>query len=199
MHYFLGVEFKETSARNILSQREYVLKLLYKFNMTEFKVLKTPMSSGQDWSFWHDAAMAEVPYEKATGRLLYLSTCTRPEIFSVSFLAGFAVNSPGKYYTALKRICDISDEQATLGRGMKSLLPHWLVLVRSCCMRALMQTELRLLQTESQPVKWCFFWESHESLRRLRSRNRLRNLHQRRIHSPKRIWSRNEVDEKSYY
>ena len=42
LHYFLGIEVIQTPVGIVLSQRHYILNLLYKFGMTECKPVSTP-------------------------------------------------------------------------------------------------------------------------------------------------------------
>ena len=43
LHYFLGFEVVLTPADIMISQRHYILNLLYKFGMTECKYVATPL------------------------------------------------------------------------------------------------------------------------------------------------------------
>ena len=43
LHYFLGIEVIQTPVGILISQRHYVLNLLYKFGLTECKLVCTPL------------------------------------------------------------------------------------------------------------------------------------------------------------
>ena len=43
LHYFLGIEVIQTPVRIMVSERHYVLNLLYKLGMTECKPVSTPL------------------------------------------------------------------------------------------------------------------------------------------------------------
>ena len=43
LHYFLGIEVIRTPDGILLSQRHYVLNMLYKFGMTECRPISTPL------------------------------------------------------------------------------------------------------------------------------------------------------------
>ena len=43
LHYFLGIEVIRTPVGILISQRHYVLNLLYKFRLTECKPVSTPL------------------------------------------------------------------------------------------------------------------------------------------------------------
>ena len=44
LHYFLGIEVIQTLDDIMLSQRHYILNLLYKFGMTAYKPVTTPLN-----------------------------------------------------------------------------------------------------------------------------------------------------------
>ena len=44
LHYFLGIEVIRTPAGIMISQRHYILNLLYKFRMIECKSVATPLN-----------------------------------------------------------------------------------------------------------------------------------------------------------
>ena len=43
LHYFLGIEVIRTPTGIMISQRHYILNLLYKFGMAECKSVATPL------------------------------------------------------------------------------------------------------------------------------------------------------------
>ena len=43
LHYFLGIEVIRTPVAIMISQRHYILNLLYKFSMAECKSVATPL------------------------------------------------------------------------------------------------------------------------------------------------------------
>ena len=85
----LGMEIiKQRSKRELfLSQRQYTKKVLKKFNITNAKVVSTPM--GQQFKLSakdspkepaKKQAMANVPYSNVTGSLMYLMVCIRLDL-----------------------------------------------------------------------------------------------------------------------
>ena len=96
----------------MLSQRQYVIDMLELYGFTSCSLVKTPvvpkvkLSSADSPSTAEDRAfMAKVPYLSAVGSLMYLATCTRPDIaYAVSLLARFNSN-PGKaHWQAVKHL-----------------------------------------------------------------------------------------------
>ena len=43
LHYFLGIEVIRTPVKILITQRHYILNLLYKFGMIECKPMSTPL------------------------------------------------------------------------------------------------------------------------------------------------------------
>ena len=85
-HYFLGMEVWQSTDGIFLGQGKYVVEILKRFGMMDYKALATPMASNlnllsDDSSKSVDATM----YHQVIGSLMYL-TNTRPDIF-------FAVNT----------------------------------------------------------------------------------------------------------
>ena len=94
-HYFLGIEVIRTPSKIMISQRHYVLNILYKFGMTECKLVSIPL----DHNLKVDASfgMAEsepTQYRQLIGSLIYL-TITRHDLsYSVGLLSQFIQNLP---------------------------------------------------------------------------------------------------------
>ena len=70
-----------------LTQTKYANKVLARFNIEDCKLISTPLAPHFKLSsaFCPSDAigkglMSKIPYEKAVGSLMYLMTCTRPDI-----------------------------------------------------------------------------------------------------------------------
>ena len=110
----LGVQVtRDRSKRTLcLSQSQYAMDVLSKFNMADCKPVGTPMDPGvrltKDMCPTTDAEreeMASVPYINAVGALMYLATATRPDIANaVSILARFSSNPGLQHWQALDEI-----------------------------------------------------------------------------------------------
>lgn len=95
-----------------LSQRQYILDMLERFNMSDCKPVKTPMNVDIKLSKSHSPqngserrAMSQIPYMTAVGALLYLAMCTRPDIsYSVGVLSRFTSNPGMAHWTAVKHL-----------------------------------------------------------------------------------------------
>jgi hypothetical protein len=91
--YFLGMHIARNRAARIikLSQEQLTLNLLEKFSMSDAKPRRTPIPTGTRLTAEGDRLdTALFPYGALVGSLLYLASCTRPDI-------AFAANSLARY------------------------------------------------------------------------------------------------------
>ena len=79
LHYFLGIEVIRTPDGILLSQRHYVLNMLYKFGMTECRPISTPLDRKQKLCPNSGPACDEKRFRQIVRSLIYL-TITRPDI-----------------------------------------------------------------------------------------------------------------------
>ena len=113
-HFLLGVEIKRNRAKRTLwlSQRQYILDILGRFNMSDCNPVSTPMLAGQrldaemcPTTDEGKKEMAGVPYLQAVGALLYLAIATRPDIsYAVGVLARYSHNPGPAHWTAVKHL-----------------------------------------------------------------------------------------------
>ena len=73
-HHFLGIEVIRIPIGIMISHRRYILNLLYKFGMTECKVVATPL----DWNLKLDVDSGTSEYKptrygQLVGSLIYLT------------------------------------------------------------------------------------------------------------------------------
>ncbi|KAL5825678.1 hypothetical protein ACOSQ3_021741 [Xanthoceras sorbifolium] len=110
----LGMRIKRDtkSGTLLLSQAEYIKKVLSRFNMQDAKPVSTPLgihfrlskeqSPKTDEERTH---MAKVPYASAIGSLMYAMVCTRPDIAQAVGAVSRYMNNPGKiHWEAVKWI-----------------------------------------------------------------------------------------------
>ena len=86
MHYFLGMEVWQTTDRIFLGQGKYVVEILKRFGMMDYKDLTTPMELNLNLLSDDSSELVDVMmYRQMIGSLMYL-TNTRPDIcFAVTF------------------------------------------------------------------------------------------------------------------
>lgn len=90
LNNFLGMDFSQSDGCVKVSQKRYVEKILERFDMQECRVRDTPCDQKLDYT--EDAPkMVDVKkYREAVGSLIYLTTCTRPDLcFVVSKLSQY--------------------------------------------------------------------------------------------------------------
>lgn len=110
----LGVAVTRDRAKRKLwiDQRAYAIDVLSRFNMLDSKAVATPLAPGvrlskADSPQTPDEAeeMRSVPYIQATGALLYLAMCTRPDIaYAVGVLCRFNASPGPKHWQAVKHL-----------------------------------------------------------------------------------------------
>jgi len=112
--WLLGVEIIRDRAKRTLqlSQRQYILDLLKRFDLSDINTVSTPMDPSVKLS---DAQcptsskeieeMHSIPYLQAVGSLMNLAVATRPDIaYAVGVLARFSKNPGVTHWKAVKHI-----------------------------------------------------------------------------------------------
>jgi hypothetical protein len=112
--YVLGLEvIRDRSSRTLLlHQHEYIAHLLNSANMRDCNPIDTPAESNlcltSDMSPQTEEErdiMDKIPYREVVGALLYLATCTRPDIaYAVGRVCAFTANPGLQHWYAVKRI-----------------------------------------------------------------------------------------------
>ncbi|GJR36884.1 retrovirus-related pol polyprotein from transposon TNT 1-94 [Tanacetum coccineum] len=112
--YCLGLQIQHMHNGIIIHQSNYTEKLLKRFNMDKAKPLSTPIV-GRSLNVDNDPFRLceddeevlgpEVPYLSASGALMYLTNCTRPDIsFAVNLLARFSSSPTKRHWNGIKHI-----------------------------------------------------------------------------------------------
>ena len=115
LNKIIGIEVNRSkdNSRTHISQKAYVMKILKRFNMLDCIPCSTPFITNQrfcttgienqDSSEFLDTT--KTPYAEAIGSLIYLSTCTRPDIsFAVGSLSRFMAKPTKAHWEGVKRI-----------------------------------------------------------------------------------------------
>ena len=89
----LGIKIKRTSEGLILSQSHYVDNILGKFDKDNFGIAKTLVDVTLHLSKNKGNNVSQVEYSRVIGSLVYLMSCTRPDI-------AYAVNNKLSRYTS---------------------------------------------------------------------------------------------------
>ncbi|MBP1527254.1 MAG: hypothetical protein H9Q66_04970, partial [Spiroplasma ixodetis] len=110
---FLGIEISHDveNSRLMLSQREFILKMLKKFKMEECNPVQTPMVTAESEKKTTKNENIKIdeniifPYRQAVGSLLYLANATRPDItYAVNLLSRKQSNFDLHDWLKVKRI-----------------------------------------------------------------------------------------------
>ena len=107
LHYCLGVSIKEKDGVLLLSQEQYIKKILYKYNLQDCKPVSTPMDVNVKLvkDDGYSKPVDPVQYQSMVGSLIYAAIATRPDIaHAVNTLAKFNSSPNEAHRTAAKRV-----------------------------------------------------------------------------------------------
>ena len=76
----LGVKITRTQSGLILSQTHYVDKILEKFAKGDTSIARTPIDTSQHLRKNRGDSVNQVEYSRIIGSLMYLMSCTRPDL-----------------------------------------------------------------------------------------------------------------------
>lgn len=104
---FLGIHIE----RNIengemqLSQKQYLINVLEKFQMSDCKPISTPMEIKLKLEKGDDSEASTKPYRELIGCLMYVTLTTRPDLAAATnYFSRFQSNSTDEYFMYAKRI-----------------------------------------------------------------------------------------------
>lgn len=101
--HFLGLNIVRQNNTIKINQTHYINSILRKFKMETCSIQKTPMDLNT--TFTPGLPVADVPYRELIGSLLWLSTCTRPDItFATNRLASYTNCATAEHWSAAKRV-----------------------------------------------------------------------------------------------
>lgn len=105
MHFFLGIEVKQSSVGIFISQKKYALEILDRFKMKDCNVVFTPVECGLKLRRNDEGKKINATlYKQMVGSLMYL-TSTRPDIMhGVSLISRYMENPTESHLLAAKRI-----------------------------------------------------------------------------------------------
>ena len=105
LKHCLGIDFDFSDECIKMSQEKYINKILQRFNMSECRVRDTPCEQKLEYS--NDAVkMTDIRmYREAVGSLIYLTTCTRPDLsFVVSRLSQYLAEPTEEQWVTVKHV-----------------------------------------------------------------------------------------------
>ena len=104
----LGIEItRDRASRKLwITQREYTSEVLKRFRMEDTRTVSTPMdkSTLAQLEVEDDQVSEGVPYRQAIGSLIYLVSCTRPDLaFTIRRLSQYLDKPRRQHWNAVKR------------------------------------------------------------------------------------------------
>ncbi|XP_073121945.1 secreted RxLR effector protein 161-like [Henckelia pumila] len=101
----LGIKIHRTSEGMVLSQSHYVEKILEKFNKDDSALARTPIDTSQYLSKNRGESISQLEYSRVIGSLMYLMSCTQPDIaYAISKLSRFTSNPGDEHWKAIIRL-----------------------------------------------------------------------------------------------
>lgn len=105
LKYFLGIDFSQIQGQVTMSQTRYVNKILERFGMQDCKARETPCEAKLEYSEDSEKLTNPREYREAVGSLLYLSTCTRPDLsFVVSNLSRHFAEPTEEHWKTVRHV-----------------------------------------------------------------------------------------------
>jgi len=120
--FFLGLHLEQDAHRGLLtvSQRQYVTRLAERYGLADAKPLQVPMAPGVVMQKAGELLPQEgmERYQALVGALLYVATCTRPDVsFAVGRLARHAAAPTKQHEAAALRV--LRYLRGTAARGLR--------------------------------------------------------------------------------
>ncbi|KAM1998218.1 hypothetical protein EV2_005744 [Malus domestica] len=113
-HFVLGIEIIRDRSKRVLglSQKNYINKVLRRFNMETCSGGDVPIGKGDKFSKsqcpktdFEVEAMKDKPYASLVGSVMYIQVCTRPDLaFTLSVLGRFQSNPGVSHWNAAKKV-----------------------------------------------------------------------------------------------
>ena len=108
----IRIERDRASKKLYMSQKQYIEKVLERFNMSKAKVVSSPLASHFKLSSRHSPFidkekeyMRRFPYASVVGSLMYVMVCTKPDIaYAVGVVNRFLSNTRRLHWEAVKWI-----------------------------------------------------------------------------------------------
>ena len=101
LNHFLGLEVSYSADGYYLTQAKYTSDLIYRANITDSKIVDTPIEYNYRLNSHDDESLSYATfYRQLIGSLIYL-TVTRPDIsYAVHVVSQFMTASRSPYYAA---------------------------------------------------------------------------------------------------
>ncbi|GJV64261.1 zinc finger, CCHC-type containing protein [Tanacetum coccineum] len=145
----LGIRIKHESNGIAIPQSYYIEKVLKKFNYFDCTPVITPMDTSKKMMPNNGQAVSQLEYFMMIGYLMYVMTCTWPDIaFEVGKLSRYTSNPGTQYWQVIQRVF-------LLGRGAIS----WASKKQTCITSLIIDSEFMALAAaikKAGDVQWIF-------------------------------------------
>ncbi|KAD5802609.1 hypothetical protein E3N88_13969 [Mikania micrantha] len=151
----LGIKINRTQYGLVLSQSHYVDKILEKFNEGDTSVAQTPVDTTQHLSKNRGEGVAQLEYSRIISSLMYLMTCTRPDLaYAVSRLSRYTTVIEG--YSDANWISDMKDSKSTSGYvfTLGGAAIAWKSSKQTLIARSTMESEFIALDKAGEEAEW---------------------------------------------
>eukprot|EP00253_Pinus_taeda_P024614 PITA_24614 len=118
MHYFLGLEVWQEEGHFFLGQGKYIVDILGRFHMEDYRPMSTPMIT--NWKKLHasDSELVDPTlYRQLIGSLMYLVNTRLDICFAVNTMSQFMCESRKVHWVAAKHILRKSTSGCCFGLG----------------------------------------------------------------------------------
>ena len=121
VRHFLGMKIEQRDGGIFISQENFVSELIRRFELEGVAPRHTPLDGGEMFLDSDTEEATSVPYRQIVGALLYVSTCSRPDIaFATSQAAKFASKPRAEHWNQLMKICGYIKATAHYGLWFRS-------------------------------------------------------------------------------
>ncbi|GJU39508.1 zinc finger, CCHC-type containing protein [Tanacetum coccineum] len=101
----LGIRIKHESNGITISQSHYIKKVPKKFNYFDCTLVSNPMDTSEKLIPNNCQAVSQLEYSRVIDCLMYVMTCTRPDIaFAVGKLSRYTSNTGTQHWQAIHRV-----------------------------------------------------------------------------------------------
>ncbi|GJX45556.1 zinc finger, CCHC-type containing protein [Tanacetum coccineum] len=101
----LGIRIKHKSNGIAISQSRYIEKVLKKFNYSNYTPVSTPLDTCEKLMPNRGLVMSQLEYSRVIGCLMYVMTCTRPDIaFIMGKLSRYTSNPRTQHWQAIQKV-----------------------------------------------------------------------------------------------
>ncbi|GKC35198.1 zinc finger, CCHC-type containing protein, partial [Tanacetum coccineum] len=149
----LGIRIKYESNGIAISQSYYIEKVLKKFNYFDYTLVSTPMDISEKLMSNNGLSVSLLEYSRVIGCLIYVMTCTRPDIaFDVGKLSMYTSN-PGTQHCWISNTEDNSSTSGwvfLLGGGAI----FWASKNQTCITSSTIESEFVALAAAGKEAEW---------------------------------------------